>query len=1217
MILSCYNKIILLFNGGIMTIRTFFISNNVFIRSFCLTILIVTAFLSLPHAVQAQKPKLLGIERLDGKSTFLRELRFAATFTRPVAGVAYGWQNRVSLTIQPRFSVHSNVPLSNYTINATSTNGLSYDDRWFITVTLPPGSPAASIYITMDSTQGITTRGDEETVAETGSIFQSDTYDFDGTNTITVNTAEDSNAPVNDLVSLRSALTMAHTGGSTKSDGFIDKTKKVNIDLSPISGKTLVLTDRLPAIDKEIAISGLLQTPITIDGGNKHRIFFVRAGKLSLSNVILQNGRAKGGDGAMGGKSGGGGAGMGGAAFVNRDTELVCRNIQFIGNSAIGGTGGYGKSHDPGTGGGGGFYGSAQGHIGGSGGYLGDEGKGGNAGIGWYNHGGNGGFGGGGGATDFPVYGGSGGYGGGGGDVSGNGGSFGGRAWEVGGICVNRYNYAGGGAGLGGAIFVRENGKLSVNMCVFQNNQSIRGNVVFERCSGQGKGGAIFTQYNPIILDSVTFVSNVASNAGNSFVYGAAFQDNSDFYGTFRSLSPFVSSIVFDVSSNLSTREIPFIVTFDQSVTGVDVTDFDFDSDAWYDTRVSSFESIDAQTYRVILKKTRRAGYVTLKLIDDDSIRDSSGEYRLGQIGIGNGDFTGQRYDFLPIRFADSVLPLTGALKEYGVKIQNGIRLSVRDMNQNAYNKGYFIESTVIDNTSTSKSIQNIIGGEKARQDVFALIGCAVSTTTLKMAELCKQNQFPLFSPTATSSLLSDADYIAKIVPLDTYQIDALYKALHEYLGDEVFVIAEESEYGVGFLKLLQKEGIVSAGQYTFQSNALNVDNAIQSISQAFETFNPAIVIAAYEDDANQILCALAASNDAKLRNASILLTDAVTTPKTIEGLPEYDLLRYHPTVLGLTPIVPDSPSADHFASTYNALYGSKPEWISYYGYDALTAYGAAIQNAEQITRQGVWDAVAWLRFEGLTGTKTFDEKGNLYSAAYDLHYVEKGKWEKAETILVHQPEGDFAPNDPGAAKVVSYQSGLASTQDDFTYSLIASDPLISHLSGEQSHIFGWIAEPLDAPIGGVLMAYYEDIERGISTDNQPFVFQDGQTYYLTFNVLRESMTTEPPTEGDILDINVQSVYRYQNGDGVTHFARQDLINHTVTFIDWPDEGSTQITIPITYQSAAPDGAVINDEDNRFHWELKLLNVAKQKVLLTIVEIGTDVPTSVEDFMLY
>jgi len=1064
---------------------------------------------------------------------------------------------------------------------------------------------------------------------------------FDANNSIIVSSIADTIDAEDGVVTLREAITVAHTGGNTENDEIINKDQKVYIDVSQISG-AISLTSRLPRIDKDIEIYGDPSFNLTISGNNRYRIFFVYKGTLTLDHLIIQNGRATGGNS----KStlmaqGGGGAGMGGAIFINKNAKAICMNIRFIDNTALGGSVNLINTLNGNGGAGGGFFGDSQGtgewygHYGGDGGYLGDEGKGGDVGNDEENHGG---FGGGGG-FDSRGKGGNGGFGGGAGASDykrgGENGQFGGEAislpLDLGGSKMS-VMWSGGGAGLGGAIFVREYGAVVVHDSLFDGNLAVGGKTRFSDNYGQGKGGAIFIHNTEAkaFMEDCSFSSNYTDDSSGVYAPIFTHQDNNDFYGTNTPIIPHINFVNIENYPPLNDTDISFLVQFDVDVVGVDATDFGFDTDDFEDTQIASVEEIDPRNYRITVKHTRDKGFVTLKIIDDDTIRDTVRDYPIGFTGDRNGDFTGETCYFYPTVQVSSILPLTGDLQDYGVKIINGIEMAIADHQvSNTPPPQFFYNLSSHDNQSATAMAEALVIDASNDENVLALFGGAASNNTLRMAGLCEANQIPLFSPTATSNLLSDTDYTAKVVPSDNYQVEAIYQALYEYvfkyIGGKILIIAEDSEYGKGFLELLNKEDIYfdwnddkNDYTYIFPSHALDPEQAIQFIFDKYSTdYITAVVLAVYEDDARAILQVLERHESNILTNLIYFFTDSATTRKAIDN-------KYLPPYLaffGITPYIPDTSASRTFAGKYNSSYGAAPEWFSYYAYDAVTAFNEAIKDSTEISRQGIWDTIPWMRFEGLTGTKTFDEKGNLYSAAYDLYVIDSGSkdWNKVETILIQQPQVVSSPTGSGKVQLrtVSLENQLLNVSENFTYSLNAADPLISHLAGEQSHIFGWIAEPLDASMGGVLMAYYEDIERGLSIDNQPFVFQDGQTYHLTFNVLRESITTEPPTEGDILDINVQSVYRYQNGDGVTHFARQDLINHTVTFIDWPNEGSTQITIPITYQSAAPDGAVINDEDNRFHWELKLLNAAQQKVLLTIVEIGTDVPTEVEDFMLY
>jgi hypothetical protein len=218
-------------------------------------------------------------------------------------------------------------------------------------------------------------------------------------------------------------------------------------------------------------------TPATADA---FRLFYVSGGlsgelaqgMLTLENLVLQSGYAKGGDGGYGGA----GAGMGGAVFNQGALDL--RNVALIGNTAQGGStgvagaGGGGMGQDaPGDGSGGGFggplctgatcpvYGGGGGPSsgdggGGGGGFIGtSNGAGGSSFFIGGNGGGQGGLGGGGGVSSGGIAGGGNagdGGGGGGGAVLGAGGAGGdfgsGGAFGPNGSSAG----AGGGGGIGG-----------------------------------------------------------------------------------------------------------------------------------------------------------------------------------------------------------------------------------------------------------------------------------------------------------------------------------------------------------------------------------------------------------------------------------------------------------------------------------------------------------------------------------------------------------------------------------------------------------------------------------------------------------------------------------------------------------------------------------------------------------------------------------------------
>ncbi|HEV2444365.1 MAG TPA: malectin domain-containing carbohydrate-binding protein, partial [Candidatus Sulfopaludibacter sp.] len=279
--------------------------------------------------------------------------------------------------------------------------------------------------------------------------------------------------------------------------------------------------------------------PITIDGGNKvtisggglSRIFSVLEGNcgfgcitfgaLTLRSITLTGGVSKGGSGAPGsGGGGGGGAGLGGAVYVAPGASLAATNVVFSGNQAIGGSGGLGS----------GILTQGMFLVGGTGGAVtagdtttsfldvlhpptlyplsGNNGSSGSLGTG-------------------PV-----------GPTGKTGSSVAGPGSPAGFAGANNGPNAGGGAGLGGAIYVEGyaynigSGSASLNGVTFTGNSALPGAGAFP---GEGKGGAIYSA-GIVTNYGATFTGNSAASAGTGYLCSAALGqsalDNNDICGT-------------------------------------------------------------------------------------------------------------------------------------------------------------------------------------------------------------------------------------------------------------------------------------------------------------------------------------------------------------------------------------------------------------------------------------------------------------------------------------------------------------------------------------------------------------------------------------------------------------------------------------------------------------------------------------------------------------
>ena len=324
---------------------------------------------------------------------------------------------------------------------------------------------------------------------------------------------------------LREAVGNANAAAGPDTITFAPALAGQTIDLSTAGDSSLGASAL--AVTSETTIEGPTGNDgVTIaraDSAPNMRLFLVtQSGDLTLRNLTLSGGLARGGNGGSIGNAGGGAAGLGGA--VVNEGALTIEASTLTGNQAVGGNGGNGDGNGcaggggglGGNGGGGCVFNSGGGPNGGgagsfsSGGGNGGFGGGGGSGI---SHGGTGGFGGGGGGG-FEAPGGNGGFGGGGGSSDNGGGSGGFGGGNSG---PNDRGGGGGGGGLGGAVF-SNGGTVTVTNSTLSANtaQGGVGGSGFGGSggSGQGLGGGIFNRNGTVTVLNSTFANNTANQGG-------------------------------------------------------------------------------------------------------------------------------------------------------------------------------------------------------------------------------------------------------------------------------------------------------------------------------------------------------------------------------------------------------------------------------------------------------------------------------------------------------------------------------------------------------------------------------------------------------------------------------------------------------------------------------------------------------------------------------
>ncbi|MEM6432577.1 MAG: hypothetical protein AAF773_01775, partial [Cyanobacteria bacterium P01_D01_bin.115] len=153
------------------------------------------------------------------------------------------------------------------------------------------------------------------------------------------------------------AILQANTDGETLNSGNASGTDdtitlQTNVQIDGVM--LTLLNSNIEIIGNGFTIDGDSSTDADTDGD--FRPLFVKSGTVTISNLTIANGLAKGGNADRAGA----GAGMGGGLFIY-DGDVALTNVTFNNNQAIGGS----SDNQGGGRGGGGTYGGNNGGNGG------------------------------------------------------------------------------------------------------------------------------------------------------------------------------------------------------------------------------------------------------------------------------------------------------------------------------------------------------------------------------------------------------------------------------------------------------------------------------------------------------------------------------------------------------------------------------------------------------------------------------------------------------------------------------------------------------------------------------------------------------------------------------------------------------------------------------------------------------------------------------------
>lgn len=323
-----------------------------------------------------------------------------------------------------------------------------------------------------------------------------------------------------------------------------------------------------------------------------------------------------------------------------------------------------------------------------------------------------------------------------------------------------------------------------------------------------------------------------------------------------------------------------------------------------------------------------------------------------------------------------SMFELTGSAAEYGISMNEAVKMAVHDINETGGIDGRHVEIVERDIASDEAQAAQAAMSLSSEGNLTAIIGPALTGTLQAAIPAANQYKVPLISPSATDDgVLQDQDgtvhpYIYRTSFTNSFQGGALAQFSNEQLDASKAVIFGDnsSDYAQGLTKTFEEAfhgEIVAVENFTADqtdfsatlTNIKNMDFDVLYVPGYYEQAGP-IIKQAREMGINQ----------------PILGPDGFGNTKVFElaGFENMNGIFYTSHFV----VESDNPEIQEFVANYKEFTGNNPDMFTGLAYDAVMIVKEAIERAGTSNAEEVNVALEKTEnFRGITGTFSFDEK--------------------------------------------------------------------------------------------------------------------------------------------------------------------------------------------------------------------------------------------------
>ena len=318
---------------------------------------------------------------------------------------------------------------------------------------------------------------------------------------------------------------------------------------------------------------------------------------------------------------------------------------------------------------------------------------------------------------------------------------------------------------------------------------------------------------------------------------------------------------------------------------------------------------------------------------------------------------------------------LTGGLADYGFAASEGLKLAAEDFSGFEIDGVMYDIELIIKDDKGEPSEAPIVAQQLVDEGVVGVIGALTSGNTEAALPIYAEAGIPLISGSATNPGLTDADNpnFFRTCLRDDLQGAALSEWVVELGAKKVVVMDDRGDYAVGLGNIVQ-ENLEAAGVEVDRQEGQEGDTDFSAQVNNMKAFGPdTIIFTGYHREAGLVFKqAGEAGIEAQFMGGDGIKSDDIGEEaggaENVEGA----LCTFGGFAQEAMP------GFAAFAEDFEAASGEVPGPYAENNYDGLGALVAAMELAGSMDGADIIDALHEVEYDGIQGTLTFDEKGDV-----------------------------------------------------------------------------------------------------------------------------------------------------------------------------------------------------------------------------------------------